>query len=156
VCAGALRTEFTSGEMGPDLTLQVPLRRYTAEEFRSALARHGVRHRYGAIGRSGSIAVIERFFRTLKALAQTRERPPLFKADLERRLAVAFDYYAWLRPHQGLEGRTPAEIFLERRPAHLDAVPPPRGRPGERVEFTGVFEVRYLDPEQPFLIRRAA
>jgi transposase InsO family protein len=131
---------------------------FTAEEFRRALERRGVRHRYGAIGKSGSIAVFERFFRTLKTLAQTRELPPLVKADLERRLATAFDYYVWLRPHQGLEGRTPAEVFLDRRPAHLDAVPPPRGRPGKRFEFTGVFEVRYLDPEQhlPFLIRRAA
>jgi hypothetical protein len=117
-----------------------------------------VRHRYGAIGRSGPIALIERFFRTLKALAQTRERPPLLKADLERRLATTFDYYVWLRPHQGLEGRTSAEVFLGRRPAHLDAVPPPRGRPGQGVEFTTGFEVHYLDREQrlPFLVRKAA
>jgi transposase InsO family protein len=131
---------------------------FAAEEFRRALERRGVRHRYGAIGRSGSIALIERFFRTLKAVAETREQPPLLKADLERRLAMALDYYVWLRPHQGLEGRTPAEIFLERRPAHLDAVPPPRGRPGQRVDSTAGFEVCYLDREQrlPFLVRKAA
>jgi transposase InsO family protein len=131
---------------------------FTAEKFRHALERRGVRHRYGAIGKSGSIALIERFFRTLKALAQTRERPPLLKADLENRLATAFDYYAWLRPHQGLEGRTPMESFLDRCPAHLGAVPPPRGRPGQGVDFTTALEIRYLDPEQrlPFLIRKAA
>jgi hypothetical protein len=117
-----------------------------------------VRYRYGAIGRSGSIAVIERFFRTLMALAQTRERPALLKADLEHRLTMALDYYVWLRPHQWLGGRTPAEVFHDRRPAHLDAVPPPRGRPGQWVEFACPFEVHYLDPEQrlPFLIRKAA
>ena len=131
---------------------------FTSKAFRRALARLGVRHRYGAIGKSGSIAVIERFFRTLKAIAHTRTRPPLLRADLERRLAVAFDYYGCLRPHQGLGGATPAELLLDRRPAHLDAVPPPRGRPGETPELTAPFEIRYLDPELrlPYLVRKAA
>jgi transposase InsO family protein len=131
---------------------------FTAEVFRRALERRGVRHRYGAIGKSGSIAVFERFFRTLKTLAQTRELPPLVKADLERRLAVAFVYYAWLHPDQGLGGGTPAEHFLGLRPAHLDAVPPPRGRPGETRESAAPFEIRYLDPELrlPYLVRKAA
>jgi hypothetical protein len=71
---------------------------------------------------------------------------------------VVFGYYAWLPPHQGLGGATPAEILLERRPAHLDAVSPPRGRPGEDVDFTPPFEIRHLDPDQrlPYLVRKAA
>ncbi len=117
-----------------------------------------MRHRYGALGKSGSIALIERFFRTLKAVADTRSRPPLLRADLERRLALAFAYYGWLRPHQGLGGATPAEALLDRRVAHLDSVPPPRGRPGDSVEFTAPFEVRYLDPEKrlAYLVHKAA
>lgn len=131
---------------------------FRSDAFRRALSRRGVRHRYGAIGRPGSIALIERFFRTLKALASTRARPPLLRADLEGRLAVAFDYYARLRPHQGLGGATPGDVFPGRRPAHLDAVPPPRGRPKERVELTPPVEIRYLDSDHrlPYLLRRAA
>jgi transposase InsO family protein len=132
---------------------------FTAEEFRQALGRRSVRHRYGAIGRSGSIALVERFFRTLKSIARTRERPPLLKADLERRLALAFHYYAFFRPHQGLGGATPAERFLHRRrPAHLEAVPPPRGRPSEHVELSPPFEIRHLGREGhvPYLVRKAA
>lgn len=132
---------------------------FTSRAFRCALARLGVRHRYGAIGRAGSIAIIERFFRTLKAIARLRARPPLLRSDLERRLALAFDYYAWLRPHCGLAAATPVEVHLGTRAAHLDAITPPRGRPGEA---TGIppppFELRYLDPENrlPYLVRKAA
>jgi putative transposase len=132
---------------------------FTSKALKRALARLGVRHRYGAIGRAGSIAVIERFFRTLKTVARLRARPPLLRSDLERRLTLAFDYYAWLRPHQGLAGATPVEVYLGSRAAHLDAITPPRGRPGEA---TGIppptFELRYLDPENrlPYLVRKAA
>jgi transposase InsO family protein len=132
---------------------------FTSGAFRRRLDRLGVRHRYGAIARAGSIAVIERFFRTLKAIARLRARRPLLRSDLERRLTIAFDYYAWLRPHCGLAGATPSELYLGRTAAHLDAIAPPRGRPGE---WAGIppppFELRYLDPETrlPYLVRRAA
>jgi transposase InsO family protein len=131
---------------------------FTAEAFRTNVVRHGVRHRYGAIGRTGSIALIERFFRTLKAIAALRLRPPLLRDDLERRLAAALEYYLWLRPHRGLAGATPAESMLGLRPVHLDAIPPPRGRPGERVQTSVPFELRYLGPNRslPYLLRKAA
>jgi hypothetical protein len=114
--------------------------------------------RYGAVGKTGSIALIDRFFRTLKAVADLRSRPPLLRTDVERRLTLAFTYYAWRRPHQGLEGATPVEVWLGSRPARLDAIPPPRGRPGEGPRFQPSFEIRYLDPERrlPYLVRRAA
>lgn len=131
---------------------------FTAEDFQTSLARHGVRHRYGAIGRTGSIALIERFFRTLKSIGALRARPPLLRDDLERRLGLAFGYYLWLRPHRGLDGATPAECMLGLRPAHLDAVPPPRGQPGEAVEASLPFELRYLGPDRslPYLLGKAA
>jgi transposase InsO family protein len=131
---------------------------FTSEVFRRTLSRHGVRHRYGAVGQTGSIALIERFFLTLKAITKVGARPPLLHSDLERRLALFFAYYACLRPHQGLGGMTPAERFRGLRPAHLDAVPPPRGRPGEQVYVKPPFALRFLDPEKrlPHLVRRAA
>ena len=42
---------------------------FTSGPFRNALAGLGIKHRYGAIGRTGSIALIERFFRSLKTIA---------------------------------------------------------------------------------------
>jgi hypothetical protein len=74
-------------------------------------------------------------------------KPPLLRGDLERRLTLAFDYYAWVRPHQGLAGATPVEVYLGRRPAQLDAVAPPRGRRGEGTGIAPPFEIRDLDPE---------
>jgi transposase InsO family protein len=131
---------------------------FTAQRFQSSLTRHGIRHRFGAIGRTGSIALIERFFRTLKALGAFRTRPPFLRADLQARLTPAFSYYLWLRPHRGLAGSTPAECLLGLTPAHLDAIPPPRGRPGEAVSTSPPFELRYLGADRtlPYLLRKAA
>jgi transposase InsO family protein len=48
---------------------------FTSRAFRRTLARLGVRHRYGAIGRTGSIAIFERFFRpSSRSRASGRDR----------------------------------------------------------------------------------
>jgi transposase InsO family protein len=125
--------------------------------FRNALAKLGIKHRYGAIGKTGSIALIERFFRTLKTIAGLHSRPPLLRRDLERRLALAFLYYLWLRPHQALAGATPGEVHLGPTISPA-AVPPPRGRPGEPLQVSLRFEIGHLDPEKrlPYLLSQAA
>jgi transposase InsO family protein len=115
-----------------------------------------IRPRFGAVGESGSIALIERFWRTIKAAAGFSALPVLVREDLERRLELALAHYAYHRPHQGLHGATPAEIFFNERPAHLDAVNPPRGRRGEPVPSLP-FEISFLDPEgrYPVLLKAA-
>ena len=47
---------------------------FTAKRFRKTLRRFGTRQRFGAIGRHGSIATIERFWRTLKDTLQAYVR----------------------------------------------------------------------------------
>jgi hypothetical protein len=129
-----------------------------SEPFRKALARLGIKHRYGAIGRTGSIALIERFSRTVKTIARLHWRPPLLRRDLERRLATAFLYYVWFRPHQGLAGATPGEIYFGPK-ANRPGIPLPRGRPGERPPVTLLVpEIRYPAPDGslPYLVSRAA
>jgi hypothetical protein len=46
---------------------------------------------------------------------------------------------------------------LGRTPAHLSAIPPPRGRPGEGL-MDSSFRIEYLDAERmlPVLVRKAA
>jgi putative transposase len=39
---------------------------FTAEAFRAGLKTLGIRQRFGAIGKTGSIAIVERLWRTLK------------------------------------------------------------------------------------------
>jgi transposase InsO family protein len=131
---------------------------FTSGTFRRLLARHHVRHRYGAIGRTGSIALIERFFLTLKVVTGFMKRPPLLRRDVERRLGLFFAYYTCLRPHQGLAGRTPAEVFLGQSRAQRGDFPPPRGWPCERVNASPPFVLRFLDRERglPYLDQNAA
>jgi len=104
-----------------------------------------------------SIAIIERLWRTLKDALRLRSFKPLTKRDLERRLHQGLYCYSYRRPHQGLGGATPAEIYFGREPAHLAAVHPPRARPREGPVHSP-FEIAYLDPDQmlPVLIRKAA
>jgi len=58
-------------------------------------------------------------------------RATLTADDLERRIEIALLHYLCFRPHEGLGGATPVEVFLGLEPAHLSAVEPPRGMPGE-------------------------
>jgi hypothetical protein len=77
-------------------------------------------------------ARLERFWRTLKEGAGLyRLHLPLTSEDLEQRLELTLVHYLCFRPHEGLKGAVPAEAFLRLESAHLKAVEPLRGRPGE-------------------------
>jgi len=89
---------------------------FTGEAFTTKLAALGTKQRFGAIGQSGSIAIIERFWRTMKEMLDVRFRPPLSHHHLEERVAAAIEYYATLRPHQGIGGATPAERYFGTAP----------------------------------------
>ena len=122
---------------------------FTAAVFRETLDALGIRQRFGAIGQYGSIAVIERFWRTLKELLGVRLWPPLSKAHLVARTELALAYYSHYRPHQGLRGATPAEVYNDVEPATASAIPPPRKNLRAPVwEQPLPFEVIYLDRER--------
>lgn len=113
--------------------------------FRKSAARLGIVQRFGTPGRIFATARLERFWRTLKEAAALKALPPLTIEDLERRLEAALSHYICFRPHQGLGGATPAEVFLGIEPAHRTARRPPRGRAGEGARETP-FQIGYLDP----------
>ncbi|HMO11738.1 MAG TPA: DDE-type integrase/transposase/recombinase, partial [Actinotalea sp.] len=83
--------------------------------FRSSFgewcARHGVKPRFGAVGKHGSIAVTERFFRALKAECLRGTLVPLRLDELCAQIARWCRWYDQARPHQGLGGRTPVEVY---------------------------------------------
>jgi len=130
---------------------------FTGQVFRRKLLRLGVKQRFGAVGKKGSIALIERLWRTLKDTLGLRLLRPLVAEGLIEKIELGFVHYAHFRPHQALGGATPAEIYFGRTPAHLSAIPPPRGRPGEGP-MDSPFRVAYLDAERllPLLVRKAA
>jgi len=131
---------------------------FTGEAFESALRRRGIAHLFGAVGQHGSIAVLERLWKTLKGALEVNDLPRLQFEDFERRLTVAIDWYARLRPHSSLKGATPRERYLRLRPACLDAQPAPRGRKGEPGTPHDT-EIRYALADEkrlPYLVRWGA
>jgi transposase InsO family protein len=130
---------------------------FKGQVFRRKLWRLGVKQRFGAVGKKGSIALIERLWRTLKDTLGLRLLRPLVAEDLAAKIEVGLVHYAHFRPHQGLGGATPAEMYFGRTPSHLSAIPPPRGRPGDGP-MDLPFRVDYLDAERllPVLVRKAA
>jgi transposase InsO family protein len=131
---------------------------FTAGLFKTELATLGVKQRFGALYRHGSIALIERFFRTLKLDLDLRSRRPWSASELEQRLVPALVRYSYCRPHSALGGRTPAEVYLgiqDQRPFTNLA---PRGQPLD-PDVDCPFDIVFLDPEArslPVLLPKAA
>jgi len=82
-------------------------------EYRAWCKRHGVKPRYGAVGEHGSLAVIERFFLTLKTEAMRVIMVPFRLAAMRAEVVAFIGWYDTCRPHQSFGGRTPAEVYEE-------------------------------------------
>jgi putative transposase len=120
---------------------------FTSGVFTRLLHRHGLRRRFGAIGRKATPARIERFWRTLKEeyAGDLFLYRPLKKLD--RDLARYARWYNRERPHEGLRLRTPDDAYFERK------LPPARRM--ERGELTVRFHAG--DRRLPVLrLRRVA
>ena len=78
--------------------------------------KHGVSQRYGAIGKHGSIAVVERFIRSLKYEHMFRVLVPFSKASFVATLASYQGWFNEHRPHETLGGQTPRERLDGRAP----------------------------------------
>lgn len=105
-------------------------------EYRDWCQARGVRPRFGAVGRYGSIAVLERFMRTLKAEGLRRlVAIPLSQATMTDELALFVDWYNEMRPHRGLRGDTPNEVYFGR----------PRARAAPRFEVRGPYPARDVE-----------
>jgi putative transposase len=90
---------------------------FCCDAFKRWCLRHGIRQRFGAVGKRGSIAVIERFIGTLKRTC-TRLLPivPLCRRAFYRELQLFVAWYNAERPHTTLQGATPDEVYFAQRP----------------------------------------
>jgi transposase InsO family protein len=79
--------------------------------------RRGIKPRFGAVGEHGSIAVIERLIRTMKAGIR-QIVVPLRREAMRRELLSLVEWCNQLRPHMTLKGRTPNEVYFRRFPAN--------------------------------------
>jgi hypothetical protein len=79
--------------------------------------RRGIKPRFGAVGEHGSIAVIERLIRTMKAGIR-QIVVPLRREAMRRELLSLVEWCNQLRPHMTLKGRTPNEVYFGTFPAN--------------------------------------
>jgi putative transposase len=82
------------------------------DDYRDCCTSHGIEPRFGAIGQSGSIALIERFWATLKGEGLRRVLVPYGIAEMREELRVFCLWYNGLRPHSSLGGATPDEVYF--------------------------------------------
>lgn len=97
--------------------------------FRKWCRKRGIkRPRYGAVGNSGSIAVVERVILTTKTLLSRLLLVPYRREAFLRELTLAADWYNTHRAHSSLRGRTPTEVYDGKFPANRR----PRFEPRDR------------------------
>jgi transposase InsO family protein len=86
-------------------------------DYRAWCRRHGVRPRYGAVGKKGSIALVERFILSLKSELLWKVFVPASQARMHKLIG---SYQRWYNderpPHASLGGLTPAEVLAGRLP----------------------------------------
>ncbi len=85
-------------------------RQFFCDTFKTWCRDHGIRPRFGAVGRKGSIAIVERFFRSIKVECTRLVQVPLGLEAMRREVACYATWYNSHRPHQALGGLTPAEV----------------------------------------------
>ena len=104
-------------------------KQFLAKGFRRWCKRRRIQHRFGALGKHGSLAVIERSIRTVKAECTRRLiLVPYCLAAFQHELTLYFFWYNGNRPHTWLRGATPDEIYHRRR----HAIRAPRFEPRQR------------------------
>jgi hypothetical protein len=103
-------------------------------EYRAWCKQHGVKPRFGAIGKHGSIALIERCIRSLKEECLRRTLVPFRLEPLVAELELYVTWFNEHRPHQGLGGKTPNEVFA----ASAAARDGPRWEPRKRYPLRAV------------------
>ena len=112
-------------------------KQFTAKAFRRWCGRRGIRQRFGALGKYGSLAVVERFIRTLKSEGTRRLLVPLRTSAFEQELALFAAWYNGFRPHSSLDAATPDEIYHGRTPATLAPRHEPRRKWPRRAPCAG-------------------
>ena len=109
----------TIGQVGtaPRYLLSDKESMFMSKGYRRWCRRRGIRLRYGAVGKHGSIAIIERFFRTLKNECTRRILVPFRRDRVRGELGLFMRWYNGHRPHGGLVVRTPDEVYFGVIPA---------------------------------------
>jgi hypothetical protein len=101
---------------------------FWCDAFKRWCRREGIRLRFGAVGRHGSIAVVERLIKIMKDEATQRILVPLRQARFRKELTLFLAWHNEHRPHTALHGQTPNEVYFPLRPANQRPRLEPRKR----------------------------
>jgi len=101
-------------------------RQFWCRGFKRWCKRRGIRPRYGRIGEPASIAIVERFIRSMKQEATRCLLVPLSLAAMRREIRLYASWYNTERPHMGLGGKTPREVYVGRKARRRRFEPRPR------------------------------
>lgn len=101
---------------------------FTSDELARTCDAHDILPRFTTKESIRAKAIIERFFLSLKSEWLRRIRVSWRREDFLEQLRTYLSWYHDHRPHQGLGGRTPLEVYEARQPANQR----PRFEPRER------------------------
>jgi putative transposase len=114
---------------------------FTSDGFRAWCKRRGIGLRYGAVGKHGSIAIVERFIRSMKHECTRRLVVPLRRERTRREIAFYVEWYNAHRPHSALAVRTPDEIY--------NALPPACEKPRLELRSRWPVDSKCAAPQAP-------
>jgi len=87
-------------------------KQFISAGFKGWCRRRIVHQRFGAVGKYGSIAVVERFILTMKNECTRRILIPCRRGSFRRELSLFTAWHNRDRPHTWLDGRTPDEVYF--------------------------------------------
>ncbi len=117
-------------------------RAFRSKLVNALLRRHGICRRYGAVGKKGSIAIIERLWRSMKQEYVRHVFLYRSTAAIDKRLRRWARWHNAERPHQGLGQRTPDDVYVD------------RPRRATREITGGTLSIRFLDGDRRLPILR--
>jgi transposase InsO family protein len=132
---------------------------WPCKDFKNWCDHKNIKPRFGAVGKHGSLAIVERFILTMKQVLAQLPLIPLRRKPFRHELAMITEWYNEQRPHMGLAGKTPNEVFENCFPAHRKPRIEPRarwprgspcakpqtlvaGKPGQRFDMTVRFHAK--------------
>jgi putative transposase len=109
---------FHNAGQAPKYIISDKHRIFFNDDYKRWCRRKKISPRYGAVGKHGSIAIVERFIRSLKMECTRRLFVPLRLQVMRIELSLYTTWYNEYRPHSALGGKTPREVYERLRPAN--------------------------------------
>jgi putative transposase len=122
----ALRIAMQRAGGRPQYVISDRGRQFRCKSFRRWCRQQRIRPRFGAVGEYGSLAVIERFMRSLKTECTWRLLVPLRLDAMREEIGLYVVWHNQHRPSQALGGRTPWEVHVGVPPANASPRIEPR------------------------------